>query len=406
VDKIFIWGTNMSDQFERVIVIVLDGVGVGEAPDAAEYGDEGSNSIGNTARVVGGLDLSNLGELGLGNLTPVAGVPSRRETAGGYGKMREASAGKDSVTGHWELMGLHLTRPFPTYPQGFPPAVLEEFKRRTGKNVLGNKPASGTVIIKELGEEHIRTGMPIVYTSADSVFQIAAHEEIIPIPELYAMCEAARDMLRGEHAVGRVIARPFIGTNAENFTRTPRRKDYAVKPPRETVMTRLQAAGKKVFATGKIDDLFGQVGIDETHHTVDNDESVRGLLKFLERDFSGLIFSNLIEFDMIYGHRNDPQGYASRLETFDRWIPTIREKMRPGDVAMIVADHGVDPTTASTDHSREYIPLLVFGPRVKGSIDLGIRKTFADVGATISEIFGLPDCEIGISFLKQIVESG
>jgi phosphopentomutase len=397
---------NMSDQFKRVIVIVLDGVGVGEAPDADEYGDQGSNSIGNTARVVGGLDLPNMGELGLGNLTPIAGVPPRGETSGGYGKMRETSAGKDSVTGHWELMGLHLTRPFPTYPQGFPPEILEEFKRRTGKNVLGNKPASGTVIIKELGEEHMRTGMPIVYTSGDSVFQIAAHEKVIPIPELYTMCEAARAMLRGEHAVGRVIARPFIGTSAQDFTRTARRKDYAVKPPRETVLTRLQTAGKKVFATGKIDDLFGQVGIDESHHTVDNDESVRGLLKFLEREFSGLIFSNLIEFDMIYGHRNDPQGYAARLEAFDRWIPTIREKMSPEDVAMIVADHGVDPTTASTDHSREYIPLLVFGPRVRDSVDLGIRKTYADVGATICDIFGLPDCEIGISFLEQIVESG
>lgn len=392
----------MADQFERVIVIVLDGVGVGEAPDAAEYGDVGSNSIGNTARVVGGLDVPHLGELGLGNLTAVVGVPPRKQTSGGYGKMREASAGKDSVTGHWELMGLHLTNPFPTYPDGFPPEILEEFKRRTGKDVLGNKPASGTEIIKELGEEHMRTGKPIVYTSADSVFQIAAHEEVIPIPELYAMCEAARDMLRGEHAVGRVIARPFIGTNAENFTRTPRRKDYAVKPPRDTVLDHLQTSGRKVFATGKIDDLFGWKGIDESHHTVDNDESVRGLLKFLERDFSGVIFANLIEFDMTYGHRNDPQGYAGRLEAFDHWIPEINAKMRPGDVAMIVADHGVDPTTRSTDHSREYIPLLVFGPRVKKNVDLGTRKTYADVGATIAEIFGLPAPEIGTSFLKQI----
>jgi phosphopentomutase len=296
-----------------------------------------------------------------------------------------------------------LSKPLPTYPDGFPPEVIDEFVRRTGRGVLGNKPASGTEIIKELGEEHLRTGKLIVYTSADSVFQIAANEEIIPIDELYRYCAIVREMLQGEHAVGRVIARPFVGKDSASFKRTERRHDYPLPPVGETVMDRLIAAGRQVYATGKIDDLFGNRGISKTHHTVDNEDSIQGAIDFLQKDFSGLLFSNLIEFDMIYGHRNDTRGYAEKLEAFDRRIPQIRAAMRPGDIAMIVADHGVDPTTPSTDHSREYIPLLVFGEKVKNSVNLGVRASFSDVAATIAEVFDLEPPEIGASFLKEIL---
>ncbi|MCE5207201.1 MAG: phosphopentomutase [Chloroflexi bacterium] len=389
---------------QRFFVIVLDGVGAGEAPDAAEYGDVGSNSLGNTARAMGGLKLPNMGEIGLGNLTDIMGVPPRTKTRGAYGRMQERSAGKDSINGHWELMGVVLQEPLPTYPDGFPPEVIDEFKRLTGRGVLGNKPASGTEIIKELGEEHMRSGDLIVYTSADSVFQIAAHEAIVPIPELYRYCQMARDLLKGKHAVGRVIARPFIGENSANFKRTERRHDYPLAPVGETMMDRLIAAGRQVYATGKIDDLFGNRGISKTRHTVDNEASIQAGIDFLKGDFSGLIFSNLIEFDMIYGHRNDVAGYAARLEEFDRHIPHIRAAMGPGDIALIVADHGVDPTTPSTDHSREYIPLLVFGQQVRDDVNLGIRKSFSDVAATIAEAFGLEAPEIGTSFLREILK--
>ena len=388
----------------RVIVVVLDGVGAGEAPDAADYGDVGSNSLANTARLVNGLNLPNMGEIGIGNITDIQGVPPRTETRGAYGKMQEKSAGKDSVTGHWELMGIHLPTAFPVYPDGFPPEVINEFTRLTGREVLGNKPASGTEIIKELGEEHMRTGKLIVYTSADSVFQIAANEAIVPIEELYRYCEIAREMLRGEHAVGRVIARPFEGTKADNFKRTPRRHDLPLAPISATMMDKLLDAGLEVYATGKIDDLFGNQGISKTHHTVDNMESIQAAIDFLAEDFSGMIFSNLIEFDMTYGHRNDAGGYAAKLEEFDKRIPDLRAAMGEDDITMIVADHGVDPTTVSTDHSREYIPLLVFGKKVKDNVNLGTRSSFADVAATIAEVFELGKPMIGQSFLSEILE--
>lgn len=390
---------------QRVIVIVLDGVGVGEMPDAAEYGDVGSNSLSNTARAVGGLALPNMGEIGLGNITDIEGVPRRSETKGAYGKMGERSVGKDSVTGHWELMGVYLPDPFPLYPDGFPPEVTDEFTRRTGRGILGNKAASGTEIIKELGEEHLRTGKLIVYTSADSVFQIAANEAIVPIEELYRYCDIAREMLTGKHAVGRVIARPFVGTNRDDFARTARRHDYPLPPIAPTVMDKLIESGRSVYATGKIDDLFGNQGISNSYHSVDNMESTQALIDFLAEDFSGLLFSNLIEFDMIYGHRNDPRGFAHKLEEFDQRVPDIRRAMRPTDIVMVVADHGVDPTTPSTDHSREYVPLLVFGPRVKENVDLGIRSSFSDVAATITEIFQLAKPDIGESFLKEIINA-
>ncbi len=386
---------------ERVIVIVLDGVGVGELPDADEYGDVGSNSIANTARALGGLDLPNMQALGLGNLSDIVGVPPRADTLGAYGKMAEASKGKDSVTGHWELMGIHSPVAMPTYPDGFPPDVLEEFTRRTGYEVIGNKAASGTEIIVELGEEHLRTGKLIVYTSADSVFQIAAHEGIVPIEELYRVCQIARDMLSGPHAVGRVIARPFEGEPGA-FKRTPRRHDYPLLPPSPTVMMKLVDAGFDVAAVGKIDDLFGNTGISLNKHRTNNKDSIAAMLEFVQDTFKGLLLVNLIEYDMVYGHRNDPQGYAGALRDFDAALPVLRAAMRPTDVAMIVADHGVDPTTPSTDHSREYIPLLVFGEAVKPGVDLGVRKTFSDVGATIAEIFRLEQPEIGASFVSEI----
>ncbi len=389
-------------KIERIAVIVIDGVGVGELPDANKYGDSGSNTLLNTARVLGGLELPNMGEIGLGNITPIEGVPPCEMTRGAYGKCQEISKGKDSVTGHWELMGVEVKKPFPTYPNGFPKEVLNEFKYLTGLDVLGNKPASGTEIIKELGEEHVRTGKPIVYTSADSVFQIAAHEEVIPIDELYRLCGVARKMLKGRHAVGRVIARPFIGDSAENFTRTKRRHDYPLLAPTDTMMDTLIKEGHKVYATGKIDDLFGNRGITKTHHSVFNMESIQAMADFMDEDFTGLLFANLVEFDMTFGHRNDVEGFGQKLEEFDAFVPTIRNKMKNTDIAMIVADHGVDPTTKSTDHSREYIPLLVFGEQVKNNVNLGIRQSFADVAATIGEAFSVTPPAIGKSFLKEI----
>jgi phosphopentomutase len=387
---------------KRVTVIVLDGVGAGEAPDAAAYGDVGSNSLSNTARVVGGLHLPHMAQIGFGYITPMLGVPLVSNPTGAYGKCRPQSAGKDTISGHWELMGIFLPQPFPTYPHGFPPEIIEEFTRKTGRGVLGNKPASGTVIIQELGVEHMKTGKLIVYTSADSVFQIAAHEEIVPIEELYRICGIARQMLTGEHAVGRVIARPFLGQKAGEFQRTERRRDYPLQPPGATILDKLKAAGKQVCSVGKIDDIFAHRGITRSNHTVNNHDSLLAIMDFLEDDFEGLIFANLIEFDMIFGHRNDPKGYAEALNKVDDSLPEIQSRMRDGDIVMFAADHGVDPTTPSTDHSREYIPLLVFGKQVKSDVDLNTRQSLGDVGATIAEIFSLEPPKIGESFLASI----
>ncbi|MGB8644321.1 MAG: phosphopentomutase [Anaerolineae bacterium] len=387
---------------QRVTVIVLDGVGAGEAPDAAEYGDVGTNSLGNTARAVGGLLLPNMERMGLGYITAMDGVPPAPNPTGGYGRMQPRSAGKDTVAGHWEMMGVYLPEPFPTYPNGFPPEVLDEFTARTGLGVLANKPASGTEIIQEFGAEHMRTGKPIVYTSADSVFQIAAHEEVIPLEELYRISEISRAMLTGKHGVGRVIARPFVGDHAGNFKRTEHRRDYPRTPQTPTMMDRLIAAGKQVYSVGKIDDIFGHRGITTGHHTTNNLESIKALIDYLGENFDGLLFANLIEFDMIYGHRNDPKGYAAALAQFDDHVPAIQAAMREGDICIVTGDHGVDPTTPGTDHSREYVPLLVFGPRVHG-VDLDTRKTLADIGATIAEAFGLDQPEGSESFLRQVV---
>ncbi|MFT3893214.1 MAG: phosphopentomutase [Anaerolineales bacterium] len=391
------------EKINRVIVIVLDGVGAGEAPDAAAYGDVGSNSLGNVARVVGGLKLPNMYELGLGNITPIVGVPEYPKARGAFGRFQPKSAGKDTVIGHWEMMGVHLPVAFPTYPNGFPPAVLDPFRKATGRDVLGNKPASGTEILVELGMEHMKTGKPIVYTSADSVFQIAAHEEVIPLKELYDMCQKARDILVDEHGVGRVIARPFLGDAPENFKRTHHRHDYPRLPEYPTMMEKLVAAGKQVYSVGKIDDIFANHGITKSNHVTSNIDSIKAMLEFMDEDFEGFMFVNLIEFDMIYGHRNDARGYADALEQFDSYIPEIEKRMKPGDMIIITGDHGVDPTTPGTDHSREYVPLLAFGPHIKHGVDLGIRSSLGDIAGTMAEIFLLEPQPIGESFLKEVV---
>jgi phosphopentomutase len=388
--------------FKRITVIVLDGVGIGASPDAAEYGDEGSNSIGNTARILGGINLPNMGRLGLGNIIDIQGVPPAEPPQGGYGKMQPMSAGKDTISGHWEMMGIYLPYPSPTYPQGFPEEIIQTLEKHIGRKTLANYPSSGTEIIKELGEEHIRTGYPIVYTSADSVFQIAAHEDVIPIDELYQISQVAREILKGEHAVGRVIARPFIGNHANNFTRTNNRRDFSRAPEADTVMDKLVQAGLDVWSVGKIDDIFAQRGITRKNHSLGNQESLATTLKLLEEPFHGLMFVNLIEFDMIYGHRNDPQGYYQALKAFDDAIPEIKKRLSMEDLVIVSADHGVDPTTESTDHSREYVPLLVFGPSIPG-VNLGTRSSFADIGTTITDNFGLEPPEIGTGFLKDII---
>ncbi len=387
--------------FRRITVIVLDGVGIGAAPDAADYGDVGSNSIGNIAKVLGGIDLPNMASIGLGNITELTGVPPTTNPTGGFGKMQPFSAGKDTIAGHWEMMGIHLPEPSPTYPNGFPDEIIKEFEKRVGRKTLANRPASGTEIIKELGEKHMQTGALIVYTSADSVFQIAAHEEIVPVEELYQICQIAREILTGEHAIGRVIARPFVGTYADNFKRTDNRHDYSRTPDSDTVLDKLFKQGLDVWSVGKIDDIFVHRGITRKNHTLSNKESIEATINLLGESFNGLLFVNLIEFDMIYGHRNDPQGYYQALKEFDDAIPEISKQLGDDDLVIVSADHGVDPTTESTDHSREFVPLLVFGPQIRG-INLGIRQSFADIGATITDNFGLEAPKIGTSFLSEL----
>lgn len=385
--------------FNRVVWIVLDSVGIGEMPDADEYGDKGSDTLGNIARRVK-LSLPNLRALGLGNIRPIEGLQAVAEPSGSFGRCALASPGKDTTTGHWEMVGIHLQKPFPLYPNGFPPEVMDEFERRTGRKALGNVPASGTEIIKELGAEHVRTGSPIVYTSADSVFQIAAHEEVIPLWELYKMCETARDILRGPHEVGRVIARPFIGETGA-FTRTANRKDYAVPPPRGMLLDQLESRGVPVYSVGKILDIFLGRGIRGYEKTKTNAEGMAKTLAAMDAQSEGLIFTNLVDFDMLYGHRNDVEGYARALEEVDAWVPQLLDKTAPGDLVIFTADHGCDPTTPSTDHSREYVPVLTYGRAARRGVGIGTRSTLADMGQTIAENFGaaIPS---GTSFLSLI----
>jgi phosphopentomutase len=387
-------------RIDRVFLIVLDGVGVGELPDAADFGDVGSNSLGQTARVLGGLRLPQLGAMGLGNLTAIEGVLPRPETAGAFGKMAERSLGKCSTVGHWEIAGVISPVPLPVFPDGFPPDVLAAFERAIGRATLGNRTASGTVIIGELGDEHVRTGRPIVYTSADSVFQVAAHESVIPVEELYRMCEIAREQLVGPHAVGRVIARPFVGEHG-SYIRTDRRRDWSLPPPRPTILDVLSSSGLEVIGVGKIDDLFARQGLTGSHHTLDTHECVDALIGLSRREFRGLVFVNLIEFDMLYGHRNDPHGYGAALEEFDRRIPDIIAAMGDRDVLMVISDHGNDPVAPSTDHSREYVPLLVRGAAVRPAVDLGTRETFADVAATLADVFDVESPGSGRSFATR-----
>ena len=386
--------------FRRVIWIVLDSVGIGEMPDAAAYGDVGSDTLGNIARLRG-LKLPNLARLGLGNIRALAGITPAASPSGAFGRCALASPGKDTTTGHWEMVGIHLERPFPLYPQGFPADILREFEGRIGRRSLGNKAASGTEIIKELGAEHMRTGSPIVYTSADSVFQVAAHEEIIPLAELYKICETAREILRGPHEVGRVIARPFVGTPG-NFTRTPNRHDYAVPPPRGMLLDQLEERAVAVHSIGKISDVFLGRGIRQSDKTKNNADGMAKTLSAMQQTPEGLIFVNLVDFDQQYGHRNDVDGYGAALEQFDAWVPQFEAALDRNDLAIFTADHGCDPTTPSTDHSREYVPLLVSGPKVRRGVNLGLRATLSDIGRTVAANFGASLVR-GASFLPEIV---
>lgn len=386
---------------KRAMLIVLDGVGAGANPDAQAYGDEGASSLEHCAQAIGGLALPNLGSIGLGNITPIMGTPPTEHARGAFGRMAEAAAGKDSTTGHWEMTGVVLQKPLPTYPHGFPPEIVEPFEKAIGRKVLGNKAASGTEIIKELGEEHVRTGRPILYTSADSVFQIAAHQDVIPLAELYHMCEIARHMLTGEHAVGRVIARPFIGT-AGNFKRTEHRRDFSLQPLGTTLLDLLKDSGKDVIGLGKIEDLFAGRGLTQREHTETNSDSMKATLRWLEKDFNGLLFVNLVEFDMLWGHRRDSQGYAQALRDVDMWFAQVQEVMRAEDAIFFTADHGVDPTFRGSDHTREHVPLLAYGAPVRAGVNLGTRSTFADLGQTLAQAFNVGQLAAGTSFAHEI----
>lgn len=387
---------------KRAIIIVMDSVGMGELPDAFKYGDEGSNTLGNIAAKTANFSLPNLEKLGLGNIDRMKGYHPVAAPSGCYGRMSERSAGKDTTTGHWEMAGIILEKAFPTYPQGFPQGVMDLFERAIQTKTLGNVVASGTEIIKQLGSQHVKTGYPIVYTSADSVFQIAAHEDVIPVERLYELCRIARGILKGEHAVGRVIARPFEGTEG-NYKRTDRRRDFSLKPIEKTILDFALERGYQVKAVGKIEDIFCGQGITDAVHIHNNMDGVDKTLEYMKESFEGIVFTNLVDFDMLYGHRNDVEGYARALTEFDQRIPEILDALKEEDVLMITADHGCDPTTASTDHSREYVPLLLYGSRCRKGSNLGTRGTFADLSATVAEYLGLKASANGVSFLKEVL---
>jgi phosphopentomutase len=390
----------VTSPFSRAIVVVLDGVGIGELPDAGNYGDRGSDTLTNVARQVT-LSVPTLRRLGLDRLTTLGGPAALAPAQGAYGRMAEASPGKDSVTGHWELMGLVLERPFRVFPGGFPAEVIEQFSRTTGRAVIGNKAASGTAIIDELGPEHLRTGALIVYTSADSVFQIAAHEDVVPLPELYDACRAAYRLVVEGLGMGRVIARPFVGAPG-SFRRTANRRDFAMPPPSDTLLDRVKASGLPVAAVGKIEDLFAGRGFTTTRHTVNDEEGMSQVERLMGEVQQGLIFANLVDFDTVYGHRNDVEGFAGNLERFDRNLSRVLPQLHEHDLLVVTADHGNDPTTPGTDHSREYVPLLVTGASVRAGADLGVRQTFADLAQTLADIFGVGPLTHGTSFLADI----
>lgn len=387
--------------YKRIVLLIMDSLGIGALPDSKEFGDTNVNTFGHILEQNPNLNIPNLVKLGIFNIDQFQPTRSIEAPIGSFGRMSEISNGKDTTTGHWEIAGLHINEPFNTYPHGFPPEVIDPFVARTGRTILCNMPASGTTVLEELGELHMKTGQPIIYTSADSVFQIAAHEDIIPLDELYRMCEIAREILLGEHQVARVIARPFVGTPG-HFKRTSNRRDYSLEPFRDTMLDLLKADGKDVLAVGKIVDIYCGKGITEDVHTKDNMDGVDQTLAYLKKDFNGLLFTNLVDFDSQYGHRRDAKGYGEAIEAFDSRLPEILDALTPDDLFIITADHGNDPTYEGTDHTREFVPLLIYSPKLNGGVNLGTRSTFADIAATVCENFGIPKTEIGTSFLNTL----
>lgn len=380
----------------------MDSVGIGEAPDAEKFGDKGADTLGHIAEKMNGLNMPNIAKLGLSNIREIKGIPKADQPLAYYSKMQEASNGKDTMTGHWEIMGLNIQKPFQVFPDGFPEELINEIEKRTGRKVIGNKPASGTAIIDELGEEHMNTGALIVYTSADPVLQIAAHEEIVPLEELYKICEICRELtLDDKYKVGRIIARPFVGTPG-NFTRTANRHDYALKPFDRTVMNELQDAGFDVIALGKISDIYAEEGVTQSIRTKSNMDGMDKLIDSLKMDFTGLSFLNLVDFDALFGHRRDPIGYGKALEEFDTRLPEVFAEMKEDDLLIITADHGNDPVHPGTDHTREYVPLLIYSKKMHEGKELPLRETFADIGATVAENFQVKSPEYGKSFLQEI----
>ncbi|MBE7900253.1 phosphopentomutase [Paenibacillus polymyxa] len=393
----------MMSKFKRIHLVVMDSVGIGEAPDAAQFDDYDVDTLGHIARERGGLNMPNMGKLGLSNIRHIEGVPVADKPLAYYTKMQEASNGKDTMTGHWEIMGLNIAVPFRVFPDGFPDELIQRIEEHTGRKVIGNKPASGTEIIDELGEEHVKTGALIIYTSADSVLQIAAHEEVVPLKELYEICEFCRKItLEDPYMLGRIIARPFVG-EAGNFSRTSNRHDYALKPFGRTTMNELKDAGLDVIALGKISDIYDGEGVTKAVRTVSNMDGMDKLVATLDEEFTGLSFLNLVDFDAVYGHRRDPQGYGQALDDYDARLPEVFAKMNDDDLLIITADHGNDPTYRGTDHTREYVPLLAYSPRfAAGGKELAVRKTFADIGATVADNFGVKLPEHGTSFLAEL----
>ena len=385
---------------KRAILIVLDSVGVGALPDAASYNDEGANTVGHIAQKTD-LKLPNMCALGFGHIPNTYLAPAS-DIVGAYGRAAEKSSGKDTTTGHWEISGITLEKPFPTYPNGFPKEVIDAFEKAANVKTIGNYAASGTAILDELGEEHLRTGCPIVYTSADSVFQIAAHEDLFPLPKLYEMCEIARNLLQGEHAVGRVIARPFVGTEKGKFTRTGGRRDYSLEPIRTSMLDVMSQNGLDVLGVGKIEDIFAHRGLTGSNHAAGNPACVEAMLDYMKTDFNGLLFVNLVDFDMVYGHRRDVEGYRKALETFDAQLPDIMSKMTNDDLLIITADHGCDPAHQGTDHTREYIPILCWHKGMKNAHDIGTRETYADIAATLCDYFGIEERFGAKSFLHEL----
>ncbi|WP_244835182.1 phosphopentomutase [Clostridium sp. BJN0001] len=386
----------------RVIWIVLDSVGIGAMDDACMYGDENSDTIGNISKKLGGLNIPNMVKIGLGNIDGIHGLKKCDNPIGVFGKLKEKSIGKDTVTGHFEMSGIVSEVPFKTYPNGFKKEIIEKFEKETGRKVLGNKPASGTAILDELGEESIKTGSVIVYTSADSVFQIAANEDVVPLDELYKICKFTRKMMTGENLVARVIARPFIGNKSGHFTRTPNRRDFAIKPPYDTILDKAKNKGLDVIAVGKIEDIFSKKGITEAVHTIDNMDGVDKTIEFMKKDNKGIIYTNLVDFDMKWGHRNNYKAYGKGLEDFDLRLKEIMSSMRDDDILFITADHGCDPTTEGTDHSREYVPFIGYGKELKENVNLHVRDTFADIGQTIAEVLNTEKIKNGTGFYKEI----